>query len=183
MPATITATPDTETRLPARPDGAPWPLLLVHGDRVTGADTAGELLAVLIPGYDRLADVYEGRTTRVTTRRCGGGTNPRSPPPASCRRPCSPPPRCTATSTRPTPTRRPSPRCSPTRRASSTRTVWRHPVPLVLIDTDYQPFTARPRPDGHRGIASNGPLLARGQRISTDGEAVQSEQVRHPPLR
>ena len=25
---------------------------------------------------------------------------------------------------------------------------WRQSVPLVLIDTDYQPFTSRPRPDG-----------------------------------
>ena len=25
---------------------------------------------------------------------------------------------------------------------------WRHPVPLVLIDTDYERFTVRPRPDG-----------------------------------
>ena len=29
--------------------------MLVHGDRVTGADTAGELQAVLIPGYDGIA--------------------------------------------------------------------------------------------------------------------------------
>ena len=35
--STITAAPDTETRLPARPDGSPWPMLLIHGDRVTGA--------------------------------------------------------------------------------------------------------------------------------------------------
>ena len=60
MPITITATPDTETRLPARSDGAPWPVLLVHGDRVTGADAAAELLSVLITGYDRLAGVHEG---------------------------------------------------------------------------------------------------------------------------
>src|SRR4051794_33231429 len=56
MPATITADPQIETRLPARPDGTPWPLLLIHGAEVTGADTAGELLALLIPGYERLAD-------------------------------------------------------------------------------------------------------------------------------
>ena len=27
-------------------------------------------------------------------------------------------------------------------------TQWRQPVPLVLIDTDYEPFTVRPRPEG-----------------------------------
>lgn len=26
--------------------------------------------------------------------------------------------------------------------------VWRQQVPLVLIDTDYEPFTVRPRPGG-----------------------------------
>jgi len=49
MPTTITADPNTETRLPARPDGTAWPLLLVHGDRITGADTAAELLGGMIP--------------------------------------------------------------------------------------------------------------------------------------
>ena len=60
MPTTITATADAETKLPGRPDGSPWPLLLIHGDRVTGADTAGELLAVLIPGYERIPDDAAG---------------------------------------------------------------------------------------------------------------------------
>ena len=55
MPTTIAAGQHTETRLPARPDGTPWPLLLVHGDQITGADTAAELLAVLIPGYGQIA--------------------------------------------------------------------------------------------------------------------------------
>ena len=57
MPTTITADPCTETRLPARPDGTSWPLLLVHGHRVTGADAPAELLAQLIPAYgDDLPD-------------------------------------------------------------------------------------------------------------------------------
>ena len=54
MPTTVITEPHAETRLPARPDGSPWPLLLVHGDRVTGADTATELLGQLIPGYSEL---------------------------------------------------------------------------------------------------------------------------------
>jgi hypothetical protein len=57
MPTTITADPNTETRLPARPDGTAWPLLLVHGDRITGADTAAELLGGMIPEDD--ADLPE----------------------------------------------------------------------------------------------------------------------------
>ena len=83
MPTTIAAGQHTETRLPARPDGTPWPLLLVHGDQITGADTAAELLAVLIPGYGQIAhdDV-------ATTTRCGGVTNPPPPPPRNCRRHC-----------------------------------------------------------------------------------------------
>ena len=64
MPTTITAHRETETRLPARPDGSPWPLLLIHGDRVSGADTAGELLAVLIPGDERIPTTRRGMTRR-----------------------------------------------------------------------------------------------------------------------
>ena len=49
---------------------------------------------------------------------------------------------------RPTPTRRPSPRCSPDKTVPSRQAPWQHPVPLVLIHTDYEPFTPLPRPGG-----------------------------------
>lgn len=36
----------------------------------------------------------------------------------------------------------------PAKTTPYTGPTWRQSVPLVLIDTDYQPFTSRPRPDG-----------------------------------
>lgn len=143
MPATITAAPNIETRLPVRPDGTPWPLLLVQGDSVTGADTAGELLAVLIPGYENLPDDDEGHDEALWRRyesavataaelqetllaaaavrgdfdAARAGESTLTALLADKTIPCS-------------------------------HTEWRFPVPLVLIDTDYTPFTPRPRPEG-----------------------------------
>ena len=143
MPATITTTPDAETRLPTRPDGSTWPLLLVRGDRVTGADTAGELLAVLIPGYDGIADHDAGhdealwrryesavatadelQETLLATAAVHGDFD-------------------AARADEATLTALLADKTSP-----YTGPVWRQRVPLVLIDTDYEPFTVRPRPDG-----------------------------------
>ncbi len=143
MATTITVGPGIEARLPARKDGSPWPLLLVQGDRITGADTATELLGQLIPGYADLSPT----TTPGTTMRCGCAMNPPSPPPSNCRRRSSP--------------RRPSTGLDaaaageealtallPAKTTPYTGRAWRGTVPLVLTDTDYQPFTSRPRPEG-----------------------------------
>ena len=143
MPATITTGPDTETRLPARPDGSPWPLLLIHDSDVTGADTTGELLAELIPGYAAIADDDAGhdealwrryesaiatatqlQETLLATAAVQGDFD-------------------AAHTDGSTLTALLADKTIP-----SSHTQWRHPVPLVLIDTDYEPFTARPRPDG-----------------------------------
>ena len=153
MPATIATGPDTETRLPARPDGSPWPLLLVHGGDMTGADTAGELLAVLMPGYQNLPDDdadhdaaghdeaghdealwrrYESavatasqlQETLLATAAVHGDFD-------------------AAQAGEGTLTALLADKTVPT-----SCTEWRCAVPLVLIDTDYAPFTPRPRPDG-----------------------------------
>jgi len=143
MPATITTEPDRETTLPARPDGSPWPFLLVHGDRVTGADTAGELLALLIPGYGRLSDDDTGHddalwaryesalatATQLQETLLGAAAENGDFDAATADEAI-----LTALLTD-----KATPYAGP---------VWRQRVPLVLIDTDYQPFTRRPRPDG-----------------------------------
>ena len=153
MPATITAEPHTETRLPARPDGTPWPLLLIHGGDVTGANTAAELLAVLMPGYDQIPEV-DGDQDAAGHEEAGHDE-------ALWRRYES----AVATATQLQETLLATAAVQGDFDAAhadgSTLTAlladktipcscaqWRHPVPLVLIDTDYEPFTARPRPDG-----------------------------------
>jgi hypothetical protein len=123
------------------PDGTPWLLLLVHGGRVTGADTAAELVSVLIPGYDRLAGVYEGQDdagndetlwrryesavatagelqeTLLATAAVHGDFDAAHADESDL----------TALLADKT--------------APYTEAIWRQTVPLVLIDTDYQPLT------------------------------------------
>ena len=143
MPATITATPDTEARLPARPDGAPWPLLLVHGDRVTGADTPGELLALLIPGYDQLADDDPGHDDALWARYESAVATATQMQETLMAAATEHGDFDAATADEATLTALLTDKTAP-----YAEPVWRQRVPLVLIDTDYQPFTKRPRPDG-----------------------------------
>lgn len=53
------ATPDTIEH-PAHPDGGPWPFFMVHGDKATWADTRTELISALIDGYEDLPETPEG---------------------------------------------------------------------------------------------------------------------------
>ena len=143
MPATITAEPHGETRLPARPDGTPWPLLLVHGHDVTGADTAGELLAVLIPGYENLADDDAGHDEALWQRyesavATAGELQETLLATAAVRGEFDAVRAGEAGLTA----------LLADKTVPTSCTQWRQPVPLVLIDTDYEPFTVRPRPDG-----------------------------------
>jgi hypothetical protein len=115
----------------------------VHGDQATGADTAGELPAVLIPGYEAIADDDAGhdealwrryesavatatelQETLLATAAVHGDFDAARADEAVL----------TALLADKT-----SPYTGP---------VWRQRVPLVLIDTDYEPFTARPLPEG-----------------------------------
>lgn len=143
MPATITA---ERTRRPACPPGrgTPWPLLLEHGDRVTGADTARELLAVLIPGYDRLAGDDAGHDEALWRRyesavATAGELQETLLATAAVHGDFDAARADEATLTA----------LLADKTAAASHTDWRHPVPLVLIDTDYEPFTAtttrRPR--------------------------------------
>jgi len=142
MPLTIKTEPNTETRLPTRPDGSPWPLLLIHGDRVTGADTAGELVAVLIPGYERIP-VAEGHDEALWRRYesavATAGELQETLIAAAASRGDFDAGRVDEDTLTALLADKTTP-CS--------HVEWRHPVPLVLIDTDCEPFTPRPRPGG-----------------------------------
>jgi len=143
MPATITTEPDRETMLPARPDGSPWPLLLVHGDRVTGADTAGQLLAELIPGYDRLPDDDTGHDEALWARYESAVATATELQETLLAAAAENGDFDAATADEAVLTALLTDKTTP-----HAEPAWRQRVPLVLIDTDYQPFTPRPRPDG-----------------------------------
>ncbi len=66
---------DTLTAPPHEGDD-PWPFVLLHNDMdTTCADTATELVGVLIPGYDTIPADSDGdtppRRMPTTTKRCG----------------------------------------------------------------------------------------------------------------
>jgi hypothetical protein len=143
MPATITTAPDRETTLPAKPDGTPWPLLLVHGDRVTGADTAGELLAQLIPGYYAISDGDSGHDDALWARYESALATATQLQETLLAAAAENGDFDAATADEATLTALLTDKTTP-----YAGPVWRQQVPLVLIDTDYQPFTRRPRPDG-----------------------------------
>jgi hypothetical protein len=65
---TVITEPHTESRLPARPDDTPLPQLVVYGGRITGADTAAELVAQLVPGYADLTDDEPGHDEALWRR-------------------------------------------------------------------------------------------------------------------
>lgn len=50
------------------PDGDPFPFLMRHGSELTGAETRTELLGALIPGYADLPDTQEGHDEALGQR-------------------------------------------------------------------------------------------------------------------
>src|SRR6478609_5728204 len=143
MATTIAVEPGIEARLPARPDGSPWPLLLVHGDRVTGAETATELLGQLIPGYTDLPDDDAGHDgalwRRYESAVATAGELQETLIAAAAEHGDFDAATAGEHVLTPLLTAKTTPYTGP---------AWRQSVPLVLIDTDYQPFTAPPRPGG-----------------------------------
>src|SRR6478609_281506 len=143
MATTIAVEPGIEARLPARPDGSPWPLLLVHGDRVTGADTATELLGHLIPGYTDLPDDDAGHDDALWCRYESAVATAGELQETLLAAAAENGDFDAATAGEEVLSGLLS-----AETALYTGDVWRQAVPLVLIDIDYQPFTSRPRPEG-----------------------------------
>jgi len=143
MPTTIITDPHTESRLPSRPDGTPWPLLLMHGDRIVGAETAGELLAVLIPGYGDLPDDDAGHDDALWRRYESAVATATELQETLIAAAAENGDFDAATADEEVLTV-----MLTAKRTPYTGSVWRYSVPLVLIDTDYQPFTTHPRPYG-----------------------------------
>ena len=143
MATTITVEPGIEARLPARNDGLPWPLLLVHSDRVTGADTASELLGQLIPGYANLPDDDTGHDDALWLRYESAVATAGELQETLLAAAAENGDFDAATAGEETLTAMLAAKTTP-----YTGPTWRQTVALVLIDTDYQPFTTRRRPEG-----------------------------------
>jgi|GEM_PF-6254857 hypothetical protein len=68
MPTTITAEQDRRDEIAARPDRLPRPLLLVHGDRITGRGHRPRTPRGWILGCDRLPDDDTGHDEALWAR-------------------------------------------------------------------------------------------------------------------
>lgn len=126
-----------------------WPFLMAHGDQITWADTRSELVGALIDGYDDLADTPDG-VAEATWARYRQAVAVAADVQASILMDATDsgdfdPEQLAAT-----------PEGEAILNALMVeRTVpltelagWAFEVPIVLIDTDYAPFTEAARPDG-----------------------------------
>ena len=131
------------------PHESVWPFLMAHGDQITWADTRSELVAALIDGYDEIADSPDG-VTEATWARYRQTMAVTADVQASILADATDkgafdPEQLAAT---------PEGETILTalmveRTVPFTELVeWTFEVPLVLIESDYAPFTDRARPDG-----------------------------------
>lgn len=140
MLVTIPPNNDPAFALPEHPDGEPWPYAALDAEGVvTLSDTATELVAKAIEGYDTMGDdaalaarydslveLGERLQEHLRSAACVDG---RWDP---------------AAATEETLTALYRPRTV----AFTEAAAWEHEVPLVAVSTDYQPFTDRPAPTG-----------------------------------
>lgn len=140
MLVTIPPTNDPDFRLPEHPDGEPWPYAALDAEGVvTLSDTATELVAKAIDGYDTMGD-DEALAARYDSLVELGELLQEHLRSAACIDGRWDP----ATATEDTLTVLYRPRTVPLTETA----VWEHEVPLVAISTDYLPFTDRPEPSG-----------------------------------
>lgn len=142
---------------PTRPDGSRYAFVMLHGcpdgeDRVTAADSAAELLATLIPGYADLPQSSDG-DDRALLARYDHAVSVATAVQASCAAQAA-----EAGDFDPTTegedvltavfTERTTPFTGIPQPNGARSRDWQHAVPLVLIDTDYMPYTRRAAPTG-----------------------------------
>lgn len=155
------ATPDTIDH-PAHPDGGTWPFLMIHGDQATWADTRTELIGALIEGYDTLPDDPTGyergfvarytqavavATDAQTSVLLDAGEKGHFDPDALTRTPEGEE-RIQALFGERTVAYDPTGTALDSHRDETGTPVWDFDVPLVLVATDYAPYTGLPAPTG-----------------------------------
>jgi hypothetical protein len=126
-----------------------WPFLMAHGDQITWADTRSELVAVLIDGYDEIADTPDG-VTEATWARYRQAVAVAADVQASILADATDKGTFDPEMLAATPEGETILNALMVERTVPLTEVseWTFEVPLVLVDTDYAPFTERARPDG-----------------------------------
>lgn len=137
---------------PGKPDGGLWPWMLVSKmqDRegITYADTVTELVGELIDGYDDLARDSSGNDQALEARYSQALTMAAGLQAMVCRRAVDAGDLDVDAEPDETLTAFFQERTVPFVGLDGD-TFWNHPVPLVLLDVDYAPFTDRDRPSGN----------------------------------
>lgn len=154
-------TPETIEH-PERHDGGMWPFVMIHGDQATWADSRTELVGALIEGYEELGDnpagyeaAFEARYTQavalatsVQTSVLLDAAEAGTFDPADLVATPAGEEQLQAFFVERTVPFDPRGTALAGNVDDSGAPVWDHEVPLVLIATDYAPFTDRPLPTG-----------------------------------
>ncbi|WP_159599117.1 hypothetical protein [Agromyces humi] len=123
-------------------DGTPWPFALNTGDRTVYADTLTDLAAELIPGYAELPDSYDGDVDAFIARvHAASMIANRSQAQLIAATEWFD----LAAANEEVATALLAPRGQATNQYAGN---WDGPVPLVLVSTDYAPYTDVPLPTG-----------------------------------
>ncbi|WP_022893262.1 hypothetical protein [Agromyces subbeticus] len=144
---TLTTTDDLSAGLPARADGTPWPLAMTTAEHTVFADTATELVSHLIDGYDQIDDSDEGHDRALVARRDAAASLAAQLQAGIAAALTEEQKFDPATETEETLTAIFSDRET----FVADFPTWDHTVPLILVRTDYAPFTERPAPEGNLG--------------------------------
>ena len=149
--ATAIETDQTQnlTPSPTRPDGSSWPFALLVGDDTIYADSRTELVGKLIPGYSDYATGDEGDALAFLARvdmAAGIAAEAQATVLASMTESDEFAPERESEAVL---TALLSPRGTGLVTGEEFDSRWDHPVPLVLLSTDYIPVTSHPRIEGN----------------------------------
>lgn len=128
------------TEFPVSPTGEPFRFALVRGDTTVFSDSVTDLVAAVIPGYGQVADDEDALLARW---RCAAATATEVQQLMAAGHDLDP-----AVESEETLTAIFTDRADTLPDGVLTGS-WTHDVPLVLLATDYEPFTPKPRPQGN----------------------------------
>ncbi len=126
---------------PVSPTGAAHRFALVRGETTTFSDSMADLVGSIIPGYGATTD---DETALLERWQCAAATATGVQQLFAAAEALDP-----AVETEDILTAIFTDRANPLPQAALTAGAWTHPVPLVLLATDYEPFTSAPAPRGN----------------------------------
>ena len=131
------------------PHESVWPFLMAHGDQITWADTRSELVGALIDGYDEIPDTPDG-VTAATWARYRQSVAVAADVQASILADATDKGAFDPEQLAATPEGEAILNALMVERTVPLTEIreWTFEVPVVLIESDYAPFTERPRPEG-----------------------------------